>query len=83
MFILLVACPVLTLQKGRIHYSNGNEVGSTGRYTVGTRAQFSCYQGYNQIGVSEATCQDSGRWDQQTPRCTTYGNIISCYMGVG
>ena len=69
----IVVCWSLHIPNGRVRHQNGDAVGS--RYPVGTVAQFSCYRAYTRDGPFQATCQASGEWDQQKPRCN-YGSSV-------
>ena len=61
-----VTCGSLGLIGGRVTY---NRDSVNGRYPVDTRASFSCNPGYSRSGSSSRTCQTSGNWNQQMPRC--------------
>ena len=61
-----VTCSALRLSNGRVSY-NKSPVG--GSYPLDTMASFSCNGGYSRSGSSSRTCQTSGSWSSQTPRC--------------
>ena len=65
-YFVIVTCSALTLSNGGISY-NQSEV--NGRYTVDTKATFSCNSGYTRAGSSSSTCQTSGHWSPQIPTC--------------
>ena len=45
-----------------------NGVVSGTKRTHGSTIQFTCNDGYQQIGASSATCED-GKWSEILPRC--------------
>ena len=68
-YILTVTCGSLSISHGSISY-NKSPV-SHGKYSVDTRATFSCNSGYKHSGDKTRTCQTSGKWSKKnTPRCT-------------
>ena len=51
------------------------------QYPIGTNASFRCLSGYILEGPSSRTCQTSGNWNQQQPRCNRgkYSIVIIIY----
>ena len=48
--------------------SNG-QVTHSSRTTLGQTATYSCNTGYNLVGDSTRTCQDTGEWSGSAPTC--------------
>ena len=46
-----------------------NKPAENGQYLIDTVASTSCNSGYDQIGPNSTTCETSGNWNEQTPRC--------------
>ena len=65
-YFVTVTCSAVSLQNGGISY---NQSVVNGRYTVDTKATFSCSSGYSRAGSSSSTCQTSGNWSPQIPTC--------------
>ena len=55
---------LVSLAQGTVNVTNGNGT------TVGSIAEFSCYQGYVLNGVPRVVCQLEGNWSASiTPTC--------------
>ena len=46
---------------------NGEMTGES--FSFGSRVVFNCQEGYTIVGSSTLTCQEDGRWSDNTPRC--------------
>ena len=64
-------CESLGLLWGSVSYSKTHLYGY--QYPVGTMATFRCYQNLVLSGPRTRTCQASGYWSSQLPKCI--GNI--------
>ena len=61
-----VTCVPLSLANGDVTYTKSAQ---NGKYVVNTVASFSCDSDYYLNGPNSITCQKSGNWNEQTPRC--------------
>ena len=59
-------CPELSLENGQITY---DPLRSSSQSPVDSVASFECDYGYKLHGSSSTTCQTSGTWSEQTPKC--------------
>ena len=62
LFLTVLNCGTLTnLANGQVSHAAGT--------TYGKRATYSCNTGYNLVGSSTRTCQATGVWSGNAPRC--------------
>ena len=66
LYIYPVRCAPLSLVSGEV---SNTESAENGQYPVDTVASFSCDSGYYQHGPNSVTCQTSGNWNEEAPRC--------------
>ena len=65
--VTIETCGSLSLTNGQVNY---NELPLTsGGYPVGTVASFSCDHGFYLSSIISTTCDVSGTWSQNHPRC--------------
>ena len=53
--------PLLNLTNGRVDTSSGTKFMD--------RANYTCYVGYDLVGVSSRECQEDGHWSHSEPVC--------------
>ena len=75
---VLVICPTLNLENGKVDYHKSPVEGG---YPVDTIAVFTCKHGYYHNDSFLSFCQTSGHWTQETPTCiqSNENHIDLCY----